>query len=638
MESLHCELFLAAASKRFPFSSKALSTLRLLGKPPSSSDPSYPSSQIESALEAISSFACNLTGDYHAEDSPYQTAINIKKGWSSSIYPWVKFFLEGLVLSEDPRTVMGLDLRDIFLHVLPLMLMYPETLDDITAESRRLRGVSPSFSFLMTRAWLYVVDTVHFPWCPWSALLTMILFPDDKDLEEFIGAMDKLNSSGTKNVASICIRLLNHHARHAHKMDNLELRGVHGCLLLLCGCFHTASPLYYPLVINGAVTALVNLLTAFIARQKTLARFDVNSPEFTTAISIIDLIIFHIETCLSGQLWVAEALDAGIITSFFKAERLFDFDESGRSQREHGQRSCWKFGRLIQRIGLYFVYPGVLHRFLHSVKRVEQSGLEENLDPRPKCFLQMWAVYKRRADEVHGLCITLQEARRITCKYDECDSKLQILEDNDSEQEKLRYLRCSACKNAVYCSAGCARKHWKARHHKECHLLAQAFKEGRPFPTTLDLHFIQCLLECFIANHQHKIRQDIEAFVHSSQSSCKDSSLVCDCDSGFDPHKRPIALVDFDDVDNPDPMSEHRLSIVDLETAVAHDRVDQDQIQPLLNGIHNAKEDQLVVILFVPGSAGRPEHSWSIVDILNLPRAYETDEECSESSDDDEES
>ncbi|EEB96047.1 hypothetical protein MPER_04885 [Moniliophthora perniciosa FA553] len=190
--------------------------------------------------------------------------VSVKKNWSSgaNIGLWVTFLIEDVALvdeSKGPFTPEGVDLLDKVLHVLGLLLLYPQKADT-GVEARILRRASPNLPLLSANVWLRVLELSHATWHTWSAVVTFVMYigPEIKTFADYLS--EDIYSPFTPDDST-----LRRHGRAA-------VYGTQTFMLLvyISSTTSTKRPLTSPFLLNGGIPALMNLLKMFITRPKML--------------------------------------------------------------------------------------------------------------------------------------------------------------------------------------------------------------------------------------------------------------------------------------------------------------------------------------------------------------------------------
>ncbi|PBK90943.1 hypothetical protein ARMGADRAFT_283777 [Armillaria gallica] len=162
---------------------------------------------------------------------------------------------------------------------------------------------------------------------------------------------------------------------------------------------------------------------------------------------------------LSGPECVSEALDADILHTVLKLERLFPWSSN-------------LFVNIVEAVHKCLIFRSVERRVRKALDRIEKSSLDA--DFRSGITRDAWLAMKLCAQHVH--------AYKNCYRTSNCDDKLQCDNSQCPKDSLGRHpKRCTGCWITLYCSHACQKVAWKA-HREKCHRWTQRRKDGVPGP------------------------------------------------------------------------------------------------------------------------------------------------------------
>ncbi|KAL0566897.1 hypothetical protein V5O48_015102 [Marasmius crinis-equi] len=620
--------FLAETFKQFPTILAATDTMGQLGRPRTSSGAPPAKHKIDTFLRALSVLPS------HRSNSLAQT-IAVKANWSRIIKPWVVSLLENIILSDEgPQTPEDVDFFEKTLWILPFFFSCPHCMDamfDISSQS----GSLSNLRLLVARVWFNVLKSEHRTGNSWSNVCASFCFDTSSRSREvaLATAFSLLKSIAARfpgQLAPVFALYMDRETRrlplmHVHELHNYE-RFISLLGMGLLGSddgeagespFGTPTPS----VVKYIIPPLVRLLSRLC--RKILPKIPPTGGEEHPAYVIMKCTLHLIDGLSSGYLEPSYLLDAGFVDYIF---HRYPFHTLWVSLKD-------EFERLIRilfgRIHRFLIYPTVLHRFLIIMKRIERSDyLERDMGVSSSRLRECWEDMKNEA-------VLLRSVRRnmksmssfLTCCRSECRPS-QCKNPAD-----LRFFRCAGCSLAIYCSRACQKLAWRLEgHRKECsssrkglegkfHLVNTEpkspkkvdifFSPGGDFfiiPDE-DFHFLSELIKDYLTCHSLKINEAAESYIVSLSITKKDLSR--DQQSIQARARRPIIVLDFEPVENQNPMQDERFRFVgdlgELEEYYKDRGVYREDIEEfLVNWRLYGGENVLAVLSLFPGKAGRP--------------------------------
>uniref|UniRef100_A0A0W0EZX4 MYND-type domain-containing protein n=1 Tax=Moniliophthora roreri TaxID=221103 RepID=A0A0W0EZX4_MONRR len=475
----------------YPTNTQALSTLRRLGRPPSTPDLEHPSRTLRTALLCIGALASNVNLErrrptIQRPHSANDTAILIRQNWSSVIGGWVKMFLENfLPETKDfsvPSSLEGRDFLDLIFGILPLLLVYPMYTPDEQEAICELKRISRDFSRLLFKAMLFQVDAGHFSWASWCHALGSVLF--------FRRAKDDLFKVLDDNFTILKRPVPQIFIHHIHRQCNsvrtwnrtMKLESLRVFMLLFQACANGKSgSAFHYFVFNGGPKALTRLLFTLIVREKTLRDVPEDSgDDFLDAYDVVNLTVECLAISIQiSPIIVMESLDGGLVFAILKALRFYRFGRNRENtSTSTNDRVSASFAVLLAVMSFQFVYPSVLRRFIKSMRKANASGIDWDDMPEDQTRVvgdrlrEQWTQCKRIAVEMHDIYRGLMESRMALymCGFPKCPHFVGNHSKYSNEDESMddipQYLVCSACKWTWYCSRECARRNWKFGGHR----------------------------------------------------------------------------------------------------------------------------------------------------------------------------
>ncbi|ESK90704.1 hypothetical protein Moror_4168 [Moniliophthora roreri MCA 2997] len=613
--------FLTDAGTTFPSRISAVAKLRQLGRPPSSSpDISHPCESARAVLDVFAYFAHYLSFPEYGKHVRTQTVSCIKQNWSSSICPWVEFFLQEFALnSEPPRTPEGLDFLDNILNVISLLLSYPKNYPDV----REVKQIASRLrTQVLNQVWLKVIDTLHVTWWRWSALMTCIFFSDD-EFNEFSYTMTKSGECTTTRVAFIGVQHLRRIAQHIDVMQEADLAAVHTSLLLM-GFLIPPDPSFMSCLLQGSVPALVDLLSALFSRSKTIRRFSDSPHAWTNVLISVMIAISSLADAFVGPMWICQALDAGLLEVLFKSNRLIQGHQRiSDKDREHLENIWARLNEMLKQVIVFMVYPSVLVRFLSGMKKLAETGVEEELEAIQPDW-PLWDIWDLCQAKARGYRRTFERAKSdlgSLCCAKECPS----VNSGALGSAEIRYLRCSACHSTTYCSRTCARQDWKAKHQKLCSSFAQQFSEGIPPPTYMDICIFQAIIDVSVHRNAEYLAEQLQNPHARARHDHPNRNDACQAASiSARVLRHPLLLVTYDRFEEKNTNMGPTVQVIDLKTILCDCQkrrggLAKDLVPKLHETVLSAQDDDFVVLAFFPVTFGRVEDVWPVIRVVPRP-------------------
>ncbi|ESK90105.1 hypothetical protein Moror_7844 [Moniliophthora roreri MCA 2997] len=612
--------FLENAATRFNTPRKAITILRSqLRRPPSDVDISNPSDEVYTALQALGCLACYVTPAHplairtrnHRDAS--QTASSIESNWSSCVGLWVLFFIDKFLLAEtEPSTQYGQELLDVIAYMIPLLFMYPALCSDNVQAVEQLKSISHEFPNIATRAMLMLVEKYHFTWNSWCSSVGSVQLYGISGSESFTAAMLEAAFTYGHNVSLIYVRHIHRECQRAHTTSEImDFAGMRCLMLSFTTCIHPDSPLYIPFILNGGVRKLTDLLTTVIRRRKSIRHIQsTTSSNFEDPYVVAALAASQLGMTFSrSPRSVCDALEGGLISAIFKANRFYDYEKFGSylSNSHHGEMLSESFKNILERIAMFLVYPSVLHRFLNAAEKMTREGLEEALAVKSQPLFKTWRGYVEIAHDAHRVYRRMKTKGTSRCGYGKCP--MHVKGQLGRNPEVIRYFRCTACKSITYCSRECAKNCWKESHKEQCQRLIEDSKTERGHPAHVDTIFHNELRRTFIRRHKEQIYGALTRFFQQNTSGFWEIIGI----------PRAVIVLDFC---RPAFLSIEAMSVMNLEQLLKDKRLQNfSERVDFLRKVDKAalRENKVIVMTFVPtvGSGYGEDTSWpGSVDVI----------------------
>ncbi|KAL0060959.1 hypothetical protein AAF712_012223 [Marasmius tenuissimus] len=364
--------FTAQCSRRFPRAHNALNALRRLGQPPlviTTDDHSWPPPEFQTAIQAMGALG-----------SSKETSI-VRAGWGALISPWVKVFLEEVVLRLQW-------LRHRGRHW----------------DARLLKQTTPYIEPLLVRIWFKVLDECH--------------------LESDEGGITQESANLSQDIVYVLdertglmfAHHINFHLPKIRRISNDELLAMNAFMALLAGHEGQGSfnPLKFPAVVLQLVPALVNFVSGMMFKRKIDPTGSPNRipPHIHP---LVTLPLRNLHTVLLDPLSTVIALDSGILKVLLKPYPcFFRHDDTPRFQPEEVKLVYWT-SSILQRIARFTVYPNVLHAFLVASRKVDVEGLDAELQAKSPPTSKCWNELKDKATVLREIRNGLWEDGFVTC-------------------------------------------------------------------------------------------------------------------------------------------------------------------------------------------------------------------------------
>ncbi|KAJ8090230.1 hypothetical protein PM082_018826 [Marasmius tenuissimus] len=450
--------------RRFPNSSNALTALRKLGKPPSSFDISHPSKDNLLALSALVALGMRVDRR-HAAGSMVQNIQLLKRNWTATIDRWMRFLLDQVLLHDEgrgPSTPDGVDYFDISAGCANLLLSYPNHLpgSDVEMEFSELFSSSPYIPTSVARIWLRTVKARHYSYKMWSQHVNL-----GSNAKGFHHALQTIHSRRDEDVVSVCMNFIRQDMEKTQASRQLSLFHMADVLQVFAAMsvIHSPKGPFYDLFLNrGIIQLLHDYLRTLYKKAK---HFQPLTDQFLAAQSLIELVLRRfLSPFIVGPIPILEAAigsGCGLLI-----HRIFNF-LSRDSDRAVGDKPARDPGmKLMAMISTHIIYPSILHEVLRHIPTI--SRLEREGKLQSKMFTPFLAEWKRIVKKA----IYLKEVRRgakerplyLVCDNPQCER----IGPAEHGVRAPRYLRCSQCLTAVYCSRICGILDWKHGHRQQC--------------------------------------------------------------------------------------------------------------------------------------------------------------------------
>ncbi|KAJ8091949.1 hypothetical protein PM082_024184 [Marasmius tenuissimus] len=567
--------FIDEGRRRFQTIPNALSYLKRMSGPPSSpSNPSNPPSQITTVLLI---FACMASHSDVGTAGPSGKAAT-KSNWDL-VGSWIRYLVEGFILvKEEITTVEGMDVFNRSLGFIPVVVNLGQS-DD---EHCKALASDPYLRAMFVQVWLKLMDEGHPATGLWAGSLSRLWESTGEDQQErFLTSGSELlrqapyRDASYSQIGSLLVRHLNHIAQVGATISWHKLNGIFSTISLIWGTTFSEKddrpPIYQPDVVRHTVSALVDILSCFLHKRKSLRvqhdddRYYNDGRECEVAYDIVNGALGLLRCGMMCH--EVLAMESGILTAFFKTMPCyFRID---RHLNKDPPNSIFKtFREILEAIATMLVYPDVLHQFLKAVKRIEASkGLGTRMK-KSKEFWIAWEQTKKKAMTLREVRQRMQVRNISRCDYSQCPLRPPAHFDATRGRSALSYFRCSVCRSVLYCSKSCQRSDWKIGHREQCAQFAYKLQNRGDFQAPLAMHNTQFFKECtrfLILRHAEEVATGVESYLFGLPQSEGDMSP----DDGLlrAEIKNPLVLFNFRDANAELPKPEI-LSTAALATRV----------------------------------------------------------------------
>ncbi|KAK1224824.1 hypothetical protein PQX77_012235 [Marasmius sp. AFHP31] len=395
--------FNSKSLQRFPNSSNALTTLRKLGRPPSSFEISHPSRDNLLALSAL--VALGMRADRrHAAGSMVQNIQLLKRNWTATIDRWLRFLFDQVLLHDEgcgPSTPDGVDYFDISAGCANLLLSYPmQPGCDVELEFSELFSSSPYIPTSVARIWLRTVKTRHYSYKMWSQHVNL-----GSNAEGFHHALQTIHSQRDEDVVSVCMDFIRHDMEKIQVCRQLGLFHMADVLQVFTAMtvIHSSERPFFDLFSNRGIIQLLHdyLRTLYKKAKHILPLTD----RFNASRSLIELVLRKfLSPFIVGPIPILEAaIGSGCGLLIY---RLFDFLYRD-SARAMGDTPASDPGSVFMAmISTHIIYPSILHQVLRHIPTL--SRLEREGKLQSKTFIPFLAEWKRIVKKA----LYLKEVRR----------------------------------------------------------------------------------------------------------------------------------------------------------------------------------------------------------------------------------
>ncbi|KAK1229572.1 hypothetical protein PQX77_007362 [Marasmius sp. AFHP31] len=556
--------FSAYCFQLFPRARFALEALRRLGNPPSIGgvDLAQPSQQIRTAIEVMASLAGS------------QEAAAVRDNWTSLISPWVKFFLEDIILGdqEQPFTPEGIATWDHILMYVPRCFLAAIQFDEEEEEIKQfLKLVSPFFEPLCTQAWYRVIEDSHQTWDAWCQLVTPLTFYKNSDIRNAVPPR-RVIYKFDERTGRILLHHIHFHISRIPRMSDSKISAVKMFIDVVIK-YGKHNPLMFPTVIGHAMPALVKLASTIMFKRK----IDPNCPSDSVLEQLHFLLVTTLQ-CLctlirdSGSAEIA--LNSGVLKVLLRPlPYLFQFDDTEHCSLQEWKLAHWTSSTL-QLISRFIVYPNALHAFLVAIRRMDVDGLDDELCGKSRLTWECWRELKDKALLLREIRQAIRETGSISCaNVNGCPLFGQSREMAPHQRVQKRRFQCSGCSWEIYCSIECQRVSW-SEHRPMCRAISQSRNQIVPRLTShSDATFFDMLAHFFVMHHSATVLDRVDRHVgwlSDVETLTQDQQLI------KDRVKNPIIFLNFDTPATPTP--DNCLQILDPTTL---SRKPEISLQPL---------------------------------------------------------
>ncbi|KAL0572274.1 hypothetical protein V5O48_009676, partial [Marasmius crinis-equi] len=539
--------FFNQADVRFPSVKSAVEHLRRLGHPPPSKlvDLLHPPDSLWTAVDVFTALTSNMQGR-HGQRASTTAASHVGKCWKSTIWPWLRFLLEAVVLSSAEAST-----RDLFEAFERILLIVPRLLSFNDQATRRsslsaAKQATPDLLPLTAQVWCKIVDESHSTWGTWSALALDISFAEpiqSLKASAYKGQLYEVNAS-----LGLCL------IRHIHfltaRVPEMPTEQLTQLKLFMCcvrdPLFEDVSPLEFEDVRRSAAAALSSLSCAVISKQKSLREAGVESEECRSSHDAACMAASCLIDIMRDASGISEALKAGLVKAILKCHPcLFQY-----SERHH---------RPDTKTGLSWGLCQIIDRVSRAERRyLKDESLMNGLRFKSQAVWDCMVLAGSKSAACRAIRSTMREHDiSFMCSNASCPLKtseaavikfLQELNVGRIEPRAtdVRFLRCSSCLDSTYCSRECRKIDWDSRHRGLC-------RQGRQGPqapcSEHELNMFENFVSvyCSTPSSRSRMVQLAETFIldlsnQNPRDLSDDDRLV------VNGKKNPIFLVDFNQI------------------------------------------------------------------------------------------
>ncbi|KAL0058547.1 hypothetical protein AAF712_014770 [Marasmius tenuissimus] len=528
--------------------SEALTRLRKLGNPPSNTrvDLSNPSPKLLKALGILGSLT-RLSSEI----------VLVKANWTSQISPWVKFFLEEVILGEPDGTLTpeGVELWESVVKGVAGCIGIVIDVDSIARDNSYLGPC-------VIQTWYKLLDEGREEWEMWCSVMTQLaLHKDGKPVPEPLRVPTKHCSKMRRTEEEyglIMARHINFQILEIPKMSKRDMWTLRNYICVLASHGHEPgdpNPLFRATVVEHAIPSLVKLISTAIFKRRT--RSDTSASDLEDNVHpMVVLALRLLNSALQDPASVILALNSGVLKVLLKAYPcFFSFDDSPTRQPPEMRFSDWTLS-VLKRISRLMVHPEPLRAFLSVSRKIGVDDPKGDLRVKSPALWNLWKSMKGKATLLRDIRRTIRETGMVVCGNEErCPlifalyPQVQAMGMNPHERLQKRRLLCSRCKWVTYCSHSCQKAAWK-QHRKVCGDMAGNRRAGMSVvPSHSDTIFFEALLVYFVGQHSNYIRGEVERYMSKLSTSklSRDQQLI------REGKKNPIIYVDFDTPSIPTP-------------------------------------------------------------------------------------
>jgi hypothetical protein len=162
---------------------------------------------------------------------------------------------------------------------------------------------------------------------------------------------------------------------------------------------------------------LIKVLHAFIGKSGVAQKFHEVSMGNEMGFLIVRSTATILRHCLSGGLWVFEALDSGILEIILRSKHIHGrYGLEGKIEGESVSLTA-SFSGVLKQINLFLVYTANTRRFLKHAARILELGLEEGLAFHSPVVSHEWEACKARALNLGDLLHNAKCSGYVFCAY-----------------------------------------------------------------------------------------------------------------------------------------------------------------------------------------------------------------------------
>ncbi|KAJ8091878.1 hypothetical protein PM082_024111 [Marasmius tenuissimus] len=353
------------------------------------------------------------------------------------------------------------------------------------------------------------------------------------------------------------------------------------------------------------IPALVKWVDILLSKRKPTS--DPRDPvdECTIVCRIVCYTLMHLQCLMKDAISLLVALEAGALKALLRAVTCYEQAREMEARSTLREQIC----EVVDRIACFIVYPSILHEFWRSVKGIKDLEiLEGRIRSSSEVMWASWDRLVKKADNIRDFRRVAKETiPSLLCSNGEVGCRNRSRERKD--QAIKRYLRCSSCYQAMYCSVECQRLHWKAIHQHVCKQLTQLRKANQPRWSDYDRLFFSFWIFDFKSANKEVIRLKIQ--LHRLQNRPKknkteDERLV------DEDKKNPILVFDF---------NQPGLKPVDCISVLTTEKIKTDRRLDMSAASREAyielwrssrvREDEILVLGLFPRHVGQ-EAQWTL--------------------------